>query len=185
MHNVSWLVTVLNITEAGKCLQQAHGDDHRLVFLRLLPGLAPVSDLEELQQGLCRGPFPGHVCLCHHCQHLLWPGHHSAGLLLAGGLVQRSLAAWKPWHCVFRPCHLCSGGEASSAAGCCCVHHLGTFGLGIMLLLCQAGLCSKSAARQPASISTARGSQQVLSCSVVLLGTIDLLWCTKEQRPAL
>lgn len=124
MHSIQLSTQMLR-----SAVQQAHGDNHRMVFLGLLFGLTSISDLEELQQGLSRGPLPGHVCLCHHCQHLLWPGHHSEGLLLGSGVVQCPLAAGKPWHRLFGPCHLYSGQEACSVQGCFCVHHLGMLGL--------------------------------------------------------
>lgn len=88
---------------------QANGHCSWLVLLRLLSGLSPVTDLEELQQALRRGPLPRHVCMCHHCQHLLWSGHCPESILLGCGLVKRSLAARKPWHCVSGPRHLHSG----------------------------------------------------------------------------
>jgi len=94
-------------------LLQDSWDYHWLVLIWLLPGLPPLTDLEEPQQTISRRLVPGYVCLCHHSQRLLWLGDLGTCILMGCGALQRPLDLGQPWHCLPRPCHLHTGASLS------------------------------------------------------------------------
>ncbi len=92
-------IRIAHESELECLLLQDSWDDHWLVLIWLLPGLPPLADLEEPQQAISRRLVPGYVCLCHHCERLLWLGDLDTCILMGCGALQRPLDPGQPWHC--------------------------------------------------------------------------------------